>query len=221
LGISNNTMLVINDPWNYYLQMIIHSIFPTPVYFSKLKRKFTKKELDFVDKNKQNIFANEGNVTSLDTYVLNKKEFKNLKNELMIYVKEYFDKVISTTDEIEPYITQSWLNYTKEKEFHHAHEHPNSYLSAVFYFDADANNDKIKFHKMGYQTIVPTVKEYNHYNSLAWFFPVETGDLIIFPSHLSHRVEFKKGTNTRISLAFNIFIKGKVGSTKALTELIL
>jgi hypothetical protein len=34
-------------------------------------------------------------------------------------------------------------------------------------------------------------------------------------------VETKEGTNTRISLAFNVFIKGKVGNNKGLTELIL
>jgi hypothetical protein len=34
-------------------------------------------------------------------------------------------------------------------------------------------------------------------------------------------VETKEGTNTRISLAFNVFIKGKVGDNKKLAELIL
>jgi hypothetical protein len=34
-------------------------------------------------------------------------------------------------------------------------------------------------------------------------------------------VETKQGDNTRISLAFNVFIKGTVGNNKSLTELIL
>jgi len=34
-------------------------------------------------------------------------------------------------------------------------------------------------------------------------------------------VETKEGNNTRISLAFNVFIKGKIGNNKQLTELIL
>lgn len=34
-------------------------------------------------------------------------------------------------------------------------------------------------------------------------------------------VENKQGDNTRISLAFNVFIKGTVGNNKQLTELIL
>jgi hypothetical protein len=34
-------------------------------------------------------------------------------------------------------------------------------------------------------------------------------------------VETKQGDNTRISLAFNVFIKGTVGNNKQLTELVL
>ena len=45
------------------------------------------------------------------------------------------------------------------------------------------------------------------WNSESWWFPVKTGDVILFPSSLIHMVETKQGTNTRISLAFNVFIK--------------
>ena len=67
--------------------------------------------------------------------------------------------------------------------------------------------------------IKPEIKEYNLYNSETWWFPVKTLDVVLFPSSLTHRVEVKQGTNTRISLAFNTFIKGTVGNNKKLTEL--
>ena len=50
---------------------------------------------------------------------------------------------------------------------------------------------------------------------------MKTGDVILFPSSLTHMVETKQGDNTRISLAFNVFIKGTVGNNKNLTELII
>jgi hypothetical protein len=50
-------------------------------------------------------------------------------------------------------------------------------------------------------------------------FPVKTGSILLFPSSTTHRVEIKKGLNTRISLAFNVFIKGTIGDKKSLTEL--
>ena len=43
----------------------------------------------------------------------------------------------------------------------------------------------------------------------------------MFPSSTIHQVETKQGKNTRISLAFNTFYKGTIGSNAALTELIL
>lgn len=57
----------------------ISGIFPEPIYRSTLNRKLTKEEVSFIDKNKTNVFKNEGNTTSNDTYILNKNEFKNLK----------------------------------------------------------------------------------------------------------------------------------------------
>ena len=44
----------------------------------------------------------------------------------------------------------------------------------------------------------------------------------MFPSSTTHQVETKSGSNTRISLAFNTFYSGTLGSSKNnLTELIL
>ena len=45
--------------------------------------------------------------------------------------------------------------------------------------------------------------------------------LILFPFSLERGVDKKKGTNTRISLSFNVFIKGKIGENAILTELVL
>jgi uncharacterized protein (TIGR02466 family) len=200
----------------------IHGIFPTPIYISKINRELSNQELLFINKTKLAVFKNEGNTTSNDNYILNNKEFKDLKKELDLRVQDYFDKVISPANNITPYITQSWLNYTETNQYHHKHEHPNSLISGVFYINSDKEFDKIKFYKKDiYQTIKPEIKEWNLYNSETWWFPVKTGDIILFPSSLTHMVETKQGDNTRISLAFNTFITGTVGNNKSLTELIL
>ena len=197
----------------------INGIFPTPIYISKLNRDITKKELSFIDKTKLDVYNNEGNKTSNDNYILNNKAFKNLKEELDLRVQDYFDKVISPANNITPYITQSWLNYTETNQYHHKHQHPNSLVSGVFYINCHEEYDKIKFFNDKYQTIKPEVKDWNIWNSETWWFTVKTGDVILFPSSLTHMVETKQGDNTRISLAFNVFIKGTVGNNKNLTEL--
>jgi uncharacterized protein (TIGR02466 family) len=204
------------------LKPIIHSIFPTPIYTTKMDRGFTKQELQFVDNQKNKCSKNTGNINTKDNYILNRKEFKNIKKFLDKHCKDYLDTVICPKDNIELYITQSWLNYTETNQYHHKHAHPNSVVSGVLYFDSDVKNDKILFSSnKGYQQISPEIKDFNLWNSETWFFPVETGNLFMFPSSTTHQVETKKGTNTRISLAFNTFYKGSVGSNKNLTELIL
>ena len=197
----------------------INGIFPTPIYISKLDRKLTPLELKFVDKNKKDFYKNDGNITSNNNYILNEKPFANIKKELDLRVQDYFDKVISPANNITPYITQSWLNYTETNQYHHKHAHPNSLVSGVFYINCHEEHDKIKFFNDNYKTIKLEIKDWNLYNSESWWFSVKTGDVILFPSSLTHMVETKQGDNTRISLAFNVFIKGTVGNNKNLTEL--
>jgi len=197
----------------------INGIFPTPIYISKLNRELTPLELKFVDKNKKDFYKNDGNITSNNNYILNEKPFFNIKKELDLKVQDYFEKVISPANNITPYITQSWLNYTETNQYHHKHAHPNSLVSGVFYINCHEEHDKIKFFNDNYKTIKLEIKDWNLYNSESWWFPVKTGDVILFPSSLTHMVENKQGDNTRISLAFNVFIKGTVGNNKNLTEL--
>jgi uncharacterized protein (TIGR02466 family) len=203
------------------VEATINGIFPTPIYISKLDRELTQLELKFVDKNKKNSHKNDGNITSNNNYILNEKLFTNLKKELDLRIQDYFDKVISPANNITPYITQSWLNYTETNQYHHKHQHPNSLVSGVFYINCDNKFDKIKFFNDNYKTIKPEIKDWNIWNSESWWFSVKTGDIILFPSSLTHMVESKQGDNTRISLAFNVFIKGTVGNNKSLTELII
>ena len=92
----------------------------------------------------------------------------------------------------------------------------------VLYFDGDKENDKIKItNSKGYQQRKPEVKDFNIWNSETWWFALEIGQLIMFPSSTTHQVDTKQGNNTRISLAFNTFYKGTIGSNSNLTELIL
>ena len=201
---------------------IIHSIFPIPIYTTKMNREFTKQELQFVKKQKKHCINNKGNINTKDNYILNRKQFKNIKKFLDKCCKDYLDTIICPKNNVKLYITQSWLNYTEANQYHHRHEHPNSVVSGVLYFDSDIKNDKILFtSSKGYQQIKPEIDntKWNLWNSGTWFFSVETGNLFMFPSSTTHQVESKKGTNTRISLAFNTFYKGTVGSNSELTEL--
>ena len=201
--------------------MTIHQLFPEPLYFSKLERVLTKEELKIINEHQKKTQKNSGNSRTKDNYVLEHKGLKNLKKDIQTKVMDYFDKVVCTNNST-PYITQSWINYTESDQFHHRHSHPNSLVSGIFYINADKNVDSVTFYK-GYldHRIKLDVTKYNIFNSSSCKFPVETGNILLFRSSLEHGVKNKKGNNIRISLSFNIFIKGTVGNKTDLTELIL
>tara|TARA_R110000822_G_scaffold50425_1_gene131601 strand:- start:76 stop:693 length:618 start_codon:yes stop_codon:yes gene_type:complete len=200
----------------------IQQLFATPIYLTELNRNFTKKENNLIFKIKNECIRNIGNTRSKDTYILNHKDFSTLKKELNLIINDYFNRIICPADKITPYITQSWLNYTTKDQYHHTHNHPNSLISGIIYMDADVKYDKIKFYNNHhYGIIAPSPKEYNNFNSAFWWFAVKTGQIILFPSALNHSVEAKKTNNTRVSLSFNVFIKGSIGSEDRLSTLTL
>ena len=203
--------------------MIIHPLFPEPVYVSTVGRALTKKELKTINEYKKETHKNDGNISSNDNYVLENKTLKNLKEDLHTKVMDYFDKVICTSNSSIPHITQSWINYTETNQFHHRHSHVNSYVSGVFYIDAQKEVDSIVFYRPGeaQKTIILNVTRYNQFNSPSWRCSVQTGDVVLFPSFLYHGVDKKKGPHTRISLSFNVFFKGTIGDRRFLTELVL
>jgi len=200
--------------------MIINSLFATPIYKTNIDRAFTKQELEFVNKQKKHCVKNKGNFNTKNNYILNNKEFKNIKFFLDTCCNDYLHKVICPKNNVNLYITQSCLNYTEKNQYHHKHNHPNSIISGVFYLNADNKNDTITFTNPNHvMQIKPDIKEHNIWNSETWWYPLETGQLILFPSTTKHQVDIKKGNNTRVSLAFNTFYKGTLGTSAGLTEL--
>ena len=204
----------------------IIGIFPVPIYSTKLKNDFPKEVLSFIDNNKIDTQSNKdtlmpgGNSISSNKYILDEDIFKDLKKELELIVQDYFDKIICPADDIIPYITQSWINYTELNQNHHEHCHSNSCVSGVVYINCHETLDKIAFINHKYDMIRAGEKA-NVFNSNKYILPVKKNEVILFPSQLSHWVPNTEGHDTRISLSFNTFMKGTVGNYKEATELIL
>ena len=197
--------------------MVINNLFPTPVAFFKFGRDLTKTEIEFI-KNQER-YANKNNTTSKNRKILKSKELTELREFIEDSMFEYFKTIHSPEFDVSLYLTQSWANYTEKGQFHHKHAHSNSVVSGVFYPQVDRSVDRIYFHKDKYNQLEIPVAEYNIYNSESWWFEVGVGDLILFPSSLTHMVQTKEDDNTRISIAFNTFVKGYIGSDESLTGL--
>ena len=199
--------------------MVINNLFPTPVGSFELGRDLSKLEQKFLFNLETR--PNMGNVTSTNNYVLRDKRLSSLGSFLNNSLQEYFQATMSPQDNIKLEITQSWINYTKTGQYHHKHTHPNSIISGVFYIQASKEIDKLFFYNESYQQIKIVPKEFHVYNSESWWLPVETGQLLLFPSSLTHMVATTSGEDDRISMSFNTFYKGKLGDEVALTGLTL
>ena len=194
--------------------MIIENLFPIPIGFFKYDGELNR---DFLLTQPQR--ANEGNTSSEDKYLLKHKQLLNLRQFIEKSLHEYFMATYCPKNDTHLKITQSWLNWTKPGQFHHRHAHPNSLISGCFYLNARKESDKIFFYREGYQRLVLPPAEWNPYNSESWWYSVGTGDLILFPSSLTHMVQPVEGEETRISLAFNTFPIGFLGGEDELTAL--
>lgn len=201
---------------------VVQPIFPVPIVLSQLDRDWSPEEKQFFAKQNSKQVRNIGNSMSKNNYILNEPELAGLKAEIDEVLKKYVDNIICPeSDDIEIYITQSWMNWTRAGEWHHKHTHSNSYLSGVLYINSDEKVDKIVMINDTYRTIKFKMKEINHFNTETWDFTARPGMVIIFPSWMTHMVEMKAQSqnNTRISLAFNTFVRGTLGANNALTEL--
>ena len=65
--------------------------------------------------------------------------------------------------------------------------------------------------------MLANIDVYNNFNSEIFLLQLNAGELIIFPSNLSHSVPPNNSDEERISLSFNTWIKGNIGSIKNLT----
>jgi uncharacterized protein (TIGR02466 family) len=196
--------------------LITYNLFPTAVAKFELGRDYSAEEMEFVGS--QPTHNNMGNTTSDERYVLRHDTMANLREFVENSVAEYLKSIYAPKYEVSMRLTQSWLNYTKPGQFHHKHAHPNSFISGVLYMKAARQRDRIYFYKDGYKQISLPTDNYNLYNSESWWFEVGTGDLLLFPSSLTHMVETVQ-EDERISLSFNTFPVGYVGDESSLTAL--
>ena len=109
-------------------------------------------------------------------------------------------------------ITDMWANVLKNTEYHPMHTHSNNFLSGTYYLQSD-QGASIVFHdpRPAADVIVPRKKEKNTLNSSLLSYASKTNRAIFFPAWLPHWVQQNKSNNKRISIAWNMQVKGQVG----------
>ena len=191
-------------------------VFPIPVHITKYEENM-EKEFKFIKNIEYIPNGSNGNYKSKNTSVLKCKELQNISDFIKKQLDVYCEKVISSKQKLVP--TISWINKNPKGSKHHEHIHPNSITSGVFYF-AINNTTPIQFHKNNQWGLKLSVNKYNIFNSETFSVPMNTGELILFPSSTKHSVPINKSEEERFSLSFNTFVSdSEIGDRKTLTYL--
>ena len=191
------------------------NLFPVPVYFENCNFDYTE-EFEFLKKQPTRI-NDSIRQTSADTFLLRKQELKRLKDWIEITLDTFVKNVYKSQTEL--YITQSWLNTIGFGGGLSAHHHPNSIISGVWYPEITMKQTPsiyfCNFQKSS--NILLNVDDTTLYNSDTMYAPIQSGNLILFPSNLFHGVKPNTIDKNRYSLSFNTWTHNDLGNEFELT----
>ena len=105
-------------------------IMPTPIYKDKLGYKLTSQQRDTLD----NLVIHP-NELSEEKSILDRPEFKSMKDVIFSHVKKYEKDVCGFKSSLSFKLTESWYKETVPGDNHPSHNHPNSMLSGVVYLN--------------------------------------------------------------------------------------
>ena len=168
-------------------------------------RDFNKSESDTFYKILEETRENSKNIISKSSYVLELKEFSEIKQYIQAHLNQFFGPVHGAGINQDIYITTSWVNLTKPGMSHHHHTHPNSIISGVLYFKCIPNDNIVftsPFEPLMIQGSKPSL------DASGQIVPVFEKTLILFPSYLRHEVYENESEEDRISLSFNTYVRG-------------
>ncbi len=164
---------------------------------------------------------NQVNLISDDLYIFERPELANIKAAVHQALGIYARDIMGTSSEL--YVTQSWSLINPPGVGMHGHTHSNSIISGSLYFtdlpDPPANMvfDRYKL----YRQIELAVEgdRRNIYNSPYHAITPKKHELILFSSDFQHFVEANRSQKDRHSIAFNTFVRGKIGNFRDVSEL--
>jgi uncharacterized protein (TIGR02466 family) len=112
--------------------------------------------------------------------------------------------------------TGMWANVNTPSYVHPVHAHSNNFLSGVYYVTAPEGAGGLVFldPRKQHQVLVPSLAEITPMNSTAARLGAQEGQMILFPAWLEHYTEENRSPVPRISIAFNLMLRGHFGSAE-------
>jgi uncharacterized protein (TIGR02466 family) len=201
----------------------IYPLFSTPVYTHNVGD-FDKPDLSSLEFSSSLPEASAYNfLSSIDKKVLDRPEFRHVHRIIMQEVNLYARELLAVNDSIEFYVTDSWINVHRRGHSAGAHMHHNSLISGVLYLKVTETSGDLVFHR-NTLSLIPfppaldlDMDSFNIYNCKSWSFRPKTNDICLFPSVVMHSADPNESDEERWCLAFNVFIRGEIGSLHKLS----
>ncbi len=199
----------------------IQPLFAEPYMRADIGDAITPEQVTFIKNLK--MIRNQVNLISENLYIFEEPQLKSVKKAVQEALDTFAWEVMGIKHRL--YITQSWSLINNPGVGMHGHSHSNSIVSGSLYFTdmpEPAAGMIFERHRT-YQQIElrPEAEMNNLYNAPANLIVPKKNEVILFASSLLHMVQTNGATQPRHAIAFNSFVKGRIGSLRDVSELVL
>jgi len=199
----------------------VQPLFAEPFLRADIGHAISNDQVEFIKNLK--MVNNQQNLISENLYIFEEPELASIKEAVHEALAGFAKEVMGIPQTI--YVTQSWSLINHPNVGMHGHSHSNSLISgSLYYTDLPAPTSNMIFDRhRTYQQLqlTPERERQNIFNTPMNVVTPQRNDLILFSSGLQHFVETNQSSEPRYSIAFNTFIKGKLGDYRDVSELTL
>ncbi len=203
------------------IQYEIQPLFAEPFFRADIGHAISDEQIAFIKNLK--MVQNRTNLISENLYIFEEPELASIKEAVQETLNIYASEVMGIPQKL--YVTQSWSLINPPNVGMHGHSHSNSVISgSLYYCDMPEPVASMIFdrHKMYQQLeLTPDSKKQNIFNTPLNIIKPKKNEVLLFASGLQHFVETNTAKDPRYSIAFNTFVKGKLGSYRDVSELTL
>ncbi|MEZ5692814.1 MAG: putative 2OG-Fe(II) oxygenase [Altererythrobacter sp.] len=197
----------------------VKPLFAEPYFKTNIADAITPKQEKFIKNLK--MLDNQVNKISVELYLFELPEMKSIKLAVQEALDTFAREVMGIDQQLA--VTQSWSLMNPLGVGMHGHTHSNSLVSGSLYYtdlpDPPGNMIFERHNHYRQLEIAVNGEKQNIYNAPRNAVVPTKGDLVLFSSALQHYVEVNNSQMDRRSIAFNTFVRGKIGSFRDVSEL--
>ncbi len=197
----------------------VKPLFAEPYFRTNIADAISDEQVTFIKGLK--FLKSQVNHISEELYLFERREMRSIKKAVQEALNTFAREIMGISQRL--IVTQSWALFNPPGVGMHGHTHSNSIVSGSLYFtdlpNPPANMIFERHNQYRQIELIVGHDKTNIYNATRNAIVPARGDLILFSSALQHYVETNTSNLDRHSIAFNTFVRGKIGSFREVSEL--